>query len=221
MKIHNPVIIFDMDGVLFDSEPVHARFEQNMFCEMKIKISDYQKKKLIGMGVKKMWQMLKVSFDIKDSLEDIIKNDRDKRIRFFKEYEPNAMPGAEELLKRLKSERFRMAVASSSQTDLIDLLLTRSGFRNFFEISISEDLVSKGKPDPDIFIHTAAKMNADPKYCIVIEDSENGVYAAKAAGMKCIGFNGMHIISQDIALADIVVDNLRKIDVEMIQSLLC
>lgn len=135
------------------------------------------------------------------------------------ENETETMPGAEELLIRLKQAGFRMALASSTQMDLIDLLLTRSGFHHYFEKSISEDMVSNGKPDPDIFIFTAAKMNSVTKNCIVIEDSENGVQAAKAAGMKCIGFEGKHLIKQDITKADIVVNDLKKINSEMILSL--
>ena len=170
-----------MDGVLFDSEPLHVRFEEHLFRKMNITLSENQKKKLVGLGDYKVWTLLKEWLQLKEPLDQLLIYDRKQRIRFFHENETIVMPGAEKLLEMLKADGFRLAIASSSQIELIDLNLSRAGFTHYFEVRVSNDMVTSGKPDPDIFLFTADKMKVAPENCIVIEDSENGMNAAKSA----------------------------------------
>jgi HAD superfamily hydrolase (TIGR01509 family) len=218
-KVLITCIIFDMDGVLFDSEPLHIRFEQLMFRKMKINLSENQKMKFVGLGDYKVWELLKETFQLKETLEQLLINDRKGRISFFIENETIVMPGARELLERLKASGFRLALASSSQIELIDLNLSRAGFSHFFDVKVSNDMVTSGKPSPDIFLYTAGMMNVAPQNCIVIEDSENGLNAAKSAGMKCIAFTHRPDLNQDISKADASIDDLLKITPELIQAL--
>lgn len=207
-----------MDGVLFDSEPIHIQFEELLFKKMSINLSESHKKKIVGLGDYKMWEMLKESFRLNDSLQQLLINDRKERTSFFRKNRLTIMPGAEKLLKLLNSNGFRLSLASSSQMDLIDLNLSRSGFDHFFEVKVSNDMVKSGKPDPDIFLFTAAKMNVSPQNCLVIEDSDNGVKAAKSAGMKCIRFLNRHDLNQDVGNADITINDLLNITPELIKS---
>lgn len=213
------IIIFDMDGVLFDSEPLHVRFEDLIFNKLNINVSESQKRKLVGLGASERWKMLKESFSLAEPLEKLLLIDREERIRFFLENETIVMPGAKVLLERLKSYGFRMALASSSQIDVIDLNLSNAGFDHFFEVKISGDIVRRGKPDPDIFLYAADKMKVPPQSCVVVEDSENGVNAAKSAGMKCIAFTSRQIFYQDVSNADVAVSDLIDISPEMIFAL--
>jgi HAD superfamily hydrolase (TIGR01509 family) len=214
-----PVIIFDMDGVLFDSEPLHVKFEDKFLLEMGVSLTVAQKRKFIGLAGDKMWTLLKELKNLNPSVDELVKSDIERRIEFFSENVTTKMPGAEALLIRLSNEGFRMALASSSQTPLIDLQLSRAGFERFFEQKVSGYMVKNGKPDPDIFLFSANLMKTSPKNCIVIEDSCNGVLAAKAAGMKCIGFSSNHFIEQDLSGADIMVNDLKSVSMEMIYSL--
>lgn len=216
MKDKKPVIIFDMDGVLFNSEPLHVGFEDGFLLEMGVMLTTEQKKDLIGLAGFKMWKHLKEAFNLKPSIEELIESDILRRLKYFTENITTIMPGAASLLLRLSEAGFRMALASSSQLPLIDLQLSRAGFDAYFEQKISGYMVKNGKPDPDIFLFTAERMNVKSENCIVIEDSQNGVKAAKAAGMKCIGYSGNHFIEQDISAADLVVNDLDLITREIL-----
>jgi HAD superfamily hydrolase (TIGR01509 family) len=219
MNYRKPVIIFDMDGVLFDSEPLHVKFEDGILLEMGISMTIAQKKDFIGLAGYNMWKKFKDTFGLEPSVEELVKSDKERRIKYFSENSTTKMPGAEDLLKRLSNAAFRMALASSSQSKLIDLQLSRAGFDVFFEHKVSGYMVKNGKPDPDIFLYAAKLMNTDQKDCIVVEDSQNGVKASVAAGMKCIGYSGNHFIEQNLDKADIIVNDLNDISIEMIESL--
>jgi HAD superfamily hydrolase (TIGR01509 family) len=219
MKQNKPAIIFDMDGVLFDSEPLHVKFEEIFLLEMGVSLTIAQKKELIGLAGNNMWRLLKESYGLQPSVEDLVVRDLERRLEFFKENSTTKMPGAEELLNRLDDFGFRMSLASSSQRPLIDLQLSRAGFERFFENKVSGYMVKKGKPSPDIFLYTAKLMETDPKNCVVIEDSQNGINASISAGMKCIGYSGYHHIKQDLKGADILVDDLDLISAETIHDI--
>jgi HAD superfamily hydrolase (TIGR01509 family) len=208
-----------MDGVLFDSEPLHISFEQLLFERLNIKLSEKQKNTLIGLGDYKVWAMLKESFNLTESLEQLLINDRRERISYFMNNEVIIMPGAKKLLERLNKNGLRLALASSSQMDLIDLNLERAGFKHFFEVVVSNDMVASGKPDPDIFLYAAERLKVSPQNCLVIEDSENGVKAAKSAGMRCIAFTNNSLFNQNISKADIAVNNLLDITHKLILTL--
>lgn len=219
MRIEKPVIIFDMDGVLFDSEPLHCQFEESLFRKMNINASPGQKKQFVGLGDLKFWTLLKDMFKLTEPLDDLIKYDRKERINFFKHNNSPAMSGAGRLLETLHSSGFRMALASSSLIEIIDMNLSRSGFSRFFEIKVCSDMVKNGKPEPDIFLHAALMMNAEPSYCAVIEDSEHGIKAALAAGMKCIALKNDPHSRQDVCSADLIVRDLLEITGEKILNL--
>jgi HAD superfamily hydrolase (TIGR01509 family) len=212
-------IIFDMDGVLFDSEPLHTRFEQSLFKKLNIELSEMQKQKLIGLGDLKMWEMISELFIMDHSLNQLLENDRKERIKFFSKKGVTVMAGAEKLLASLTAHGFRLALASSSQMEIIDLNLSRAGFSHYFEVKVSNDMVISGKPEPDIFLFAAERMKVLPQNCLVIEDSENGVNAAKSAGMKCIAYSCRPVFKQNVAKADLIVDDLLKITPELIKSL--
>ncbi len=91
--------------------------------------------------------------------------------------------------------------------------------RHYFQHIISGDLVEHGKPAPDIFVYAANALREEPAHCVVIEDSTNGVKAAKLAGMKCIGFKNPNSGDQDLSLADMVIDDFRKVNLEIFESL--
>jgi len=112
-----------------------------------------------------------------------------------------------------------MAIASSNNRRIVDAVVKRFGLDKYMKFIISGEEVKKGKPDPEIFLTTATKIGANPKVCLVIEDAENGVKAAKAAGMKCIGFKNKDSGKQDLSEADLNISNFNEIDLNIIKGL--
>ena len=119
-------------GFCLTANLIHVRFEQDLFLKMNISPSENLKKKFVGLGDYKVWELLKESFKFNESLDQLLMNDRKERLKFFIENEIVVMPGARELLERLKTNGFRLALASSSPMELIELNLSRSGFDQFF-----------------------------------------------------------------------------------------
>lgn len=215
-----PVIIFDMDGVLFDSEPLHCQFEETLFRHYNIFPSAEQKKLFVGLGDIRFWELLKDMFSLEMTVEDLVLFDRKKRIQFFRDHQAPVMKGAARLLEHLNASGFRMSLASSSLMEIIDGNLTRSGLSGYFETKVCNDMITNGKPEPDIFLLAAGKMNARPDHCVVVEDSEHGIKAARSAGMKCIALKNDPASRQKVDGADIVVPGLNDITAQRILDLL-
>lgn len=108
-----------------------------------------------------------------------------------------------------------MAVASSSDKSIIDIILDKSGLRKYFYHTVSSGEIGKSKPEPDVFLHAAKLFGVAPENCIVFEDSKNGIKAAKAAGMYCIAYSGGDSGNQDQSQADHRIVDFNEIDVEM------
>ena len=213
-------VIFDMDGVLIDSQPYHFAVEDKMCREMGIDVSIEESHSFVGMAGAKVWSYLKSKFALQESIEELMAFENKARTAYFSSLENvQPIPGVVELLKALKQHDIKTALASSSSAEVIEIFLSKMGLKDFFQQITNGDAVEKGKPDPDIFLHTATALGENPSDCLVIEDSANGVKAAKLAGMKCIGFRNANSGDQDLSLADMVIDDFRKINLEIIESL--
>jgi beta-phosphoglucomutase-like phosphatase (HAD superfamily) len=103
--------------------------------------------------------------------------------------------------------------------EVINILLDKALLRKYFHAIVSGELIENGKPDPDIFIHTAELLGENVSDCIVIEDSENGVRAAKSAGMKCIGLKNDNSGNQVLSLSDTIIHDLREINYDVLKSI--
>jgi HAD superfamily hydrolase (TIGR01509 family) len=122
------------------------------------------------------------------------------------------IPGAEEAVERLAA-RWPLGLASSSNRELIDLVLTESGLGRFFQASVSSEEVARGKPAPNVFLEAARRLDADPARCAAIEDSENGIHAAKNAGMRTIAIPNPRYPPAGDALeaADVVLERIEEL----------
>jgi len=129
------------------------------------------------------------------------------------------IPGIKKILEELRDKKIKTAVASSSPKELIEKVIKGFDLCKYFDVLISGEEVEKGKPNPDIFLYTAKKLKVNIKNCIVIEDSTNGVKAAKKAGTKCIGFNNPDTHGQDLSKADIVINKFDILNYELLKSL--
>jgi HAD superfamily hydrolase (TIGR01509 family) len=124
------------------------------------------------------------------------------------------VPGAVEAVRRLHGDGLRLAVASSSNRELIDAVLRRLGLAALFEVTVSSEEVARGKPAPDVYLETARRLALDPMRCAAVEDSASGIRAAHAAGMHVIAYPNRHYppAAEVLALADSVLDGLDDLD---------
>jgi len=214
-------VIFDMDGVIVDSEPFHYQIEGIIFKELGLKLSESERSSFVGLSNESMWSYIKDKYHLEKPVRSLLEYDDSIRTDYFKSLE-NILPisGIPVLLYDLYQNGIKITLASSSSIDIINTMLHKLNLAHYFIEVVSGDFVEHGKPHPDIFLHTARLLNSDAKNCIVIEDSKNGVLAAKAAKMKCIGFADQGSKSQDLSKADIIINDFNNLSCDKIKKVL-
>lgn len=196
-------IIFDMDGVLINSEPLHFEIWKRIFRERGLEIDYEHYKGCIGSTVKRLVELIKEGYGV-DFYGDAALPLRFKELKnlYIREHGIPKVEGVPEVIAYLKKNGYRLAVASSSPQEYIELCTGKIGIAEYFDILCSAERVARPKPAPDVFLYVAEQMQAAPEECLVIEDSYNGSLAAKAAGMKCLGFANPDSGNQDLSAAD-------------------
>ena len=205
-------IIFDMDGVLVDSEPFHIEIEKRQFKMNQISISDEEHQHFMGTAADAMWKNIAERHVLPIPIEEIIEQNRTESLRFFSELtEIPVMPGLIDLLEKLKKKNYPMAVASSSFPEIIDLILVKTSLKKYFQVIVSGEEAGKSKPEPDVFLLAAQKLGVKPEKCLVIEDSFNGIKAAHAAGMSCVAYQSPGIDPKTQKEADSIVKSFEQL----------
>jgi HAD superfamily hydrolase (TIGR01509 family) len=206
-------IIFDMDGVLVNTEPHHVIIEKKLFARLNLNISDKEHSTYMGRATEIMWIDFVRTKGIPESVEELVEKHNQEIIKYFSELrEIEVLPGIPDILEKLSSEKVPLAVASSSDAATIDIIMSRTGLRKYFLQVVHRGLVSKSKPAPDIFLYTAALLKSKPEECMVIEDSTHGIRAAKAANMLCIAYKGKANVNQDLSQADEFIENFSELE---------
>ncbi len=205
-------VIFDMDGVLIDSEPLYYEVEHSIYDELGVQIEDERYAQYVGSSAYKMYSDLKEEFHFEADIEELIQKTRE-RIEEIIEIpgKLKLIEGVIPLLQWCKEKEYKTAIASSSHDEMIQKVVDIVDIRQYFDTLVSGDFVKKSKPNPDIFLYAAKKLEVKPQNCIVIEDSSNGVKAANRAGMKCIGFQSPNTPPQNLEIADQVVVHMTEI----------
>lgn len=210
------VVIFDMDGVLIDSEPAYKIMNKKLFSELGISMSDSSYHELVGMSSFKMWTMLKENFNLAHEVKELMDKERKGMHEILSSEIHEPVSGIRTLLENLEGRNFRLAVASSSPKENILLVLDKLKLKKFFEFVVSGDEVEHGKPSPDIFLKVAEHFKSESDDCFVIEDSSNGVKAALAAEMKVIGFRNQNSGSQDLSKSDLIIKDFQTESIDLI-----
>ena len=205
-----------MDGVLADSEHWHVKVENEILKESGVELTEKDFERYKGVTENFFWNDLIKRHNITTTYFDLVKKKRDLFLNIADGIE--SFEGVRELLSTLKSKGFQMAVASSSDGLIVDYILMRLGIKDCFDKIVSGDQVVNGKPAPDIFIKAAERMNLKPSDCLVVEDSINGILAAKAAGMRCVAVTNS-FPGNKLSNADLVVDSLKNLDLEILKKL--
>ncbi len=214
-------VIFDMDGVIIDSEPIHFEREKMLFRELGLSISDEEHNSFVGITGRDMWKRIKRKYNLEQSVDELVRFDRSQLNHYF--FYPDkikSIPGIKDLIEELSNHKIKLVLASSAPLNRIVLILEKLRLRQYFSEIVSGEEVEYGKPNPDIFFHAASLAGVKPKDCLVIEDSRNGVEAAKLAGMKCLGFKNPNSGNQDLSSADMVIESFLKINYAIIFKIL-
>lgn len=204
--------IFDMDGVLIDSETFYTEMEQVAFKKLGLDISPEEHSMYQGTATDEMWMKIKQLRAVPYSVDELVEMTNDLTIPVFRakdRLEP--MPGVVHLLEILRSRNIPLGLASSSFPDAIDIVLQKTGLYCMFDVVVNSRMAGKSKPAPEIFLYTARKLNIDTGKCIVIEDSTNGIQAAKSAGMYCIAYNGPGSELQNQTGADLIIRDYNEL----------
>jgi HAD superfamily hydrolase (TIGR01509 family) len=205
-------VIFDMDGVIIDSEPEHLKVNEKMLGEFHINVSEEEKVKFVGTTTREIWKMLKQKYEIPYSLDELVNMDRDIYLDGLRSKDSiKPIEGVDKLIIKLNEKKLKVGVASSSSLNIINITISSLGLDKYFGYLTGGDEVENSKPAPDIFLKAAKRMKSSPEECIVIEDSKNGVCAAKSAGMYCVGFKNPHSGNQDISKADIIIEKFNSL----------
>jgi len=212
-------VIFDMDGVIVDSEPIHQALEFEMFEELGLVISEEEHKTYVGSSSIDMWNRIREKHHLKKAPEELLLYGRAKYWDALERHRVPMVTGSKELIVDFNDNGFIVQVASSATRPTVDKVIEHFQLQNYFAHRIGGNEVKKSKPDPEIFLRAAKQSNSHPEKCLVIEDSTNGVIAAKEAGMLCIGYVNPGTGKQDLSQADLVISRMNEITIDVIRSI--
>ena len=204
-------VIFDLDGVLIDSEHVWDEVREELARERGGRWSDRAQADMMGMSSTEWSRYMHDVVGLRESPEEINAEVVRRMEARYAEHLP-LIEGAVEAVERLAAD-FRLGLASSSNRPLIDAVLAQSGLAHLFEATVSSEEVARGKPAPDVFLEAARRLTVAPERCAAVEDSANGIRAARAAEMRVVAIPNRRYPPPDDALqlANVVVDSLAEL----------
>jgi len=203
-------VIFDMDGVMIDSEPLWEETERILLSRRRIEYSPDYRDRIVGLNQRDSGRLLIDTFELEESVEEII-SERVKILTSIYEKELETVEGLFPLLDSLKSSNYLLAVASSSPLRVINYVMDKFCLNHYFSAVVSGECTDNGKPHPDIYLETARLLGVAPEECVAIEDSINGVLSAKASAMYCIAVPDKRLTPDRFENADLICQNLTKI----------
>jgi beta-phosphoglucomutase len=213
-------VIFDMDGVLIDSYQVHFESWRKLGAEYDRFVSEAEFAETFGRTSREIIESLwKAHWK---SEADILAMDRRKEALFreIAQQDFPAMRGASALLASLENAGFALAVGSSAPPENVALALDRLHARGLFRAVVTGGDVTRGKPDPQVYLIAAERLGVPPNKCVVVEDAPVGIAAGQAAGMKCIGFASSGHTRDSLSTADVVIDSLDELSPEVLAALI-
>ncbi len=212
-------VIFDMDGVIVDTEPVHNYAYFQHFAELNIDVSKDMFTSFMGNSTRNTFQKLKELFPIDGEVEELIQR---KRTLFNDAFDSKEdlylIEGVEQLIQDLHSNEMQLILASSASKVTIERVFNRFNLHQYFTHIVSGEDFPNSKPHPAIFEYAASLSTAPKEHCLIIEDSTNGFKAAKAAGIFCVGYNSKNSKLQDLSLSNVVVEHLNQLSFEIISK---
>ncbi|CAA7393507.1 MULTISPECIES: HAD family hydrolase [Chryseobacterium] len=210
-------VLFDMDGVIVDTEPLHRKAYFKTFNELEIIVSENLYTSFTGSSTKKVCETLINEFDLSHSHEDIahIKRTYFKDF-FYNDEEFDLIPGVKQLIEHYHENDMKLILASSATMTTINMVFEKFGLEKYFSGKISGADLKESKPHPEVFLLAAKMANEPVENCMVIEDSTNGILAAHRAQIFCSAYRSQHSKNQDYTLANIVVSDYAELELDKI-----
>jgi HAD superfamily hydrolase (TIGR01509 family) len=210
-------VVFDLDGVLVDSEEIWDRAREQLAKERGGRWHDGAQRDMMGMSSKEWSRYMHDVIGLEEPPEEINREVVRRLTELYGEHLP-VIAGAREAVERLAA-RWPLGLASSSNRELIDLVLELLGVRALFRATVSSEEVARGKPAPDVYLEAARRLGVDPTRTAAVEDSHNGMLAAKAAGMRVVAIPNSHFPPGEDALgaADVVLASPAELTAEAVE----
>ncbi|NVO12261.1 MAG: HAD family phosphatase [Bacteroidales bacterium] len=211
-------VIFDMDGVLIDSEPLHISVESNMLKELGVPLKQEMYTRFAGTTSLSMWKTIVEEFKLDKSPEELSAESNHRFINeFLNSDKVQLFDGVKDVLANLKKKAIPIALASSSSKEIVNAVLGKFELNQYLSAIITGSDVQHSKPHPEIFLTASQKLKIPSSFCVVVEDSPNGVKAAHLAGMCCIGFASDEN-HHDISHATWIIKSFREFDLEAFKA---
>jgi HAD superfamily hydrolase (TIGR01509 family) len=209
-------VVFDMDGVIVDSEQVWDDVRETYVREVGGTYAESATRDMMGMSSVEWSRYMAERLGVPGTPEEINAAIVERMLEQYGEAPP-LIPGAVEAVRRC-AERWPLAVASSSNPELIEVVLDVAGLHEVIPIVVSSQEVARGKPAPDVYLEAARRLGVDPYTCAAVEDSHNGIRSAKSAGMRVIAIPNPHFPPDEEALAqaDVVLHSIAELTPEVI-----
>ena len=212
-------VIFDMDGVIVDSEPLHNKAYQRMFLDFNLDVSARLYESFTGQATQAICQRLCDEFNLKHGADDLVSKKRHHLNNLFEETQDfELIPGVLDLIEDYHKAGLTLILGSSASMQNINRIFKRFDIDKYFKAKFSGADLKASKPNPEIFIKAAAASGFLKENCFVIEDSTNGILAAKAAGLFCVGFESPNSKNQDYSKADLNITSLKEIHYSKIKT---
>lgn len=209
-------VIFDMDGVLIDSEPIAERIISVLLAEAGLTLSPEEYEHTKGMTGHEFWSAMIERYQLPESVEYY----RDKMKAESSMYGPElAAPGIRDLLSHLKDSEVLLAVGTSGARSRMNIVLKTLDISDFFGATVSGDDITQSKPDPAVFLQAAELLQCTPESCLVIEDSARGIQAARAAGMTAVGYTGLGATAESLLEADAVLETFEGVTAKTLKKM--
>ena len=210
-------VVFDLDGVLLDSEQVWDEAREQLAKERGGRWHPQAQRDMMGMSSTEWSRYMHETIGLPEPPEQINREVVERLSAIYRKHLP-VLPGAEEAVERLAA-RWPLGLASSSNRELIDMALELLGVDHLFAATVSSEEVARGKPEPNVYLEAARRLGVDPAEAAAVEDSHNGILSAKAAGMGVVAIPNSHFPPDEAALAeaDVVLDSLAGLTAEAIE----
>lgn len=211
-------IIFDMDGVLIDSEYTYLESKTSILNDAGYDKDISYQYQFMGTTYDYMWSTMKKELGLSLEVSDYIDDMNQRRKEMIDRDGVKPIKDVQKLVSDLHEAGFRMAVASSSPKADIEFAMESLELNQFFEYLVSGEEVENSKPAPDVFLYAASLLDVNPESCIAFEDTKNGSLSAKAAGMYTIGFENPEYPKQDLSAADEIITAFNQVDINELKN---